>query len=80
MLMLVIVYWMLFGYELYELKLGMNVLVWGVLGGFGLYVIQLINVVGGNVIGVISEEDKCDFVMGLGVKGVINCKDFKCWG
>jgi len=27
-----------------------------------------------------SEEDKRDFVMGLGAKGVINRKDFKCWG
>jgi crotonyl-CoA carboxylase/reductase len=35
---------------------------------------------GANAIGVISEEDKRDFVMGLGAKGVINRKDFNCWG
>jgi crotonyl-CoA carboxylase/reductase len=29
---------------------------------------------------VISEEDKRAFVMGLGAKGVINRKDFSCWG
>jgi crotonyl-CoA carboxylase/reductase len=29
---------------------------------------------------VISEEDKRDFVMDLGAKGVINRKDFHCWG
>jgi hypothetical protein len=29
---------------------------------------------------VISDEDKRDFVMGLGAKGVINRKDFNCWG
>lgn len=29
---------------------------------------------------MISEEDKRDFVMGLGAKGVINRKDFSCWG
>jgi crotonyl-CoA carboxylase/reductase len=29
---------------------------------------------------VISDEDKRDYVMGLGAKGVINRKDFNCWG
>jgi crotonyl-CoA carboxylase/reductase len=29
---------------------------------------------------VISDEDKRDFVMELGAKGVINRKDFNCWG
>jgi hypothetical protein len=29
---------------------------------------------------VISDEDKRDFVMDLGAKGVINRKDFNCWG
>jgi len=42
--------------------------------------IQLCAVSGANAIGVISEEDKRDFVMGLGAKGVINRKDFNCWG
>ena len=27
-----------------------------------------------------SEDDKRDFVMQLGARGVINRKDFKCWG
>ena len=35
---------------------------------------------GANAIGIISEEDKRDFVMGLGAKGVINRKNFNCWG
>jgi hypothetical protein len=29
---------------------------------------------------VISDEDKRDFVMSLGAKGVMNRKDFNCWG
>lgn len=29
---------------------------------------------------MISDESKRDFVMGLGAKGVINRKDFNCWG
>jgi crotonyl-CoA carboxylase/reductase len=73
-------YRMLFGHEPHDLKPGQNVLVWGASGGLGSYAIQLINTAGANAIGVISDEDKRDFVMGLGAKGVINRKDFKCWG
>jgi crotonyl-CoA carboxylase/reductase len=71
---------MLFGHAPHELRPGQNVLVWGASGGLGSYAIQLINTAGGNAIGVISDEDKRAFVMGLGAKGVINRKDFKCWG
>jgi crotonyl-CoA carboxylase/reductase len=42
--------------------------------------VQLIAAAGANAIGVISDESKRDFVMGLGAKGVINRKDFDCWG
>ncbi len=73
-------YRMLFGHAPHELRPGQNVLVWGASGGLGSYAIQLINTAGGNAIGVISDEDKREFVMGLGAKGVINRKDFKCWG
>jgi len=73
-------YRMLFGHHPHELKPGQNVLVWGSSGGLGSFAIQLINTAGGNAIGVISEEDKRAFVMGLGAKGVINRKDFRCWG
>ena len=73
-------YRMLFGHHPHELKPGQNVLVWGASGGLGSYAIQLINTAGANAIAVISDEDKRDFVMGLGAKGVINRKDFKCWG
>ncbi|MCO4846932.1 MAG: crotonyl-CoA carboxylase/reductase [Yoonia sp.] len=73
-------YRMLFGHHPHELKPGQNVLVWGASGGLGSYAIQLINTAGANAIGVISEEDKREFVMSLGAKGVINRKDFKCWG
>jgi NADPH:quinone reductase-like Zn-dependent oxidoreductase len=71
---------MLFGHEPHELKPGQNVLVWGASGGLGSFAIQLINTAGANAIGVISDEDKRDFVMDLGAKGVINRKDFNCWG
>ena len=73
-------YRMLFGHAPHELRPGQNVLVWGASGGLGSYAIQLINTAGANAIGVISDEDKRDFVMGLGAKGVLNRKDFNCWG
>ncbi len=73
-------YRMLFGHHPHELKPGQNVLVWGASGGLGSYAIQLINTAGANAIGVISEEDKREFVLSLGAKGVINRKDFNCWG
>ena len=73
-------YRMLFGHHPHELKPGQNVLVWGASGGLGSYAIQLINAAGGNAIGVISDESKRDFVMNLGAKGVLNRKDFNCWG
>jgi len=73
-------YRMLFGHHPHELKPGQNVLVWGASGGLGSYAIQLANTAGANAIGVISGEDKRDFVMSMGAKGVINRKDFNCWG
>ncbi len=73
-------YRMLFGHAPHELRPGQNVLVWGASGGLGSYAIQLINTAGANAIGVISDEDKRQFVLDLGAKGVINRKDFNCWG
>lgn len=73
-------YRMLFGHMPHEVKPGQNVLVWGASGGLGSFAVQLCKTVGANAIGVISEEDKRDFVMSLGAKGVLNRKDFNCWG
>jgi len=73
-------YRMLFGHEPHRLKPGDNVLVWGASGGLGVFGIQLCAAAGANAIGVISDETKREFVMSLGAKGVINRKDFNCWG
>jgi crotonyl-CoA carboxylase/reductase len=56
------------------------VLVWGASGGLGSFAIQLCATAGANAIAVISEEDKRDFVMGLGAKGVINRKELQLLG
>ena len=73
-------YRMLFGHRPHILRPGQNVLVWGASGGLGSFAVQLCATTGANAIGVISNEDKRDFVMSLGAKGVINRKDFSCWG
>jgi len=73
-------YRMLFGHRPHILRPGDNVLVWGAAGGLGSMAIQLIATAGANPIAVISEDDKRDFVQQLGAKGVINRKNFDCWG
>ena len=73
-------YRMLFGHRPHVLRPGHNVLVWGASGGLGPMAIQLITTAGANAIGVISDETKRDFVLSLGAKGVLNRKDFNCWG
>jgi crotonyl-CoA carboxylase/reductase len=73
-------YRMLFGFRPNVLKPGQNVLVWGASGGLGVFATQLCAVSGANAIGVISDESKRDFVMSMGAKGVLNRKDFDCWG
>jgi crotonyl-CoA carboxylase/reductase len=62
------------------LKPGQNVLVWGASGGLGSMAVQLIATAGANAIGVISDDEKRDFVLGLGAKGVVNRTAYQCWG
>ena len=73
-------YRMLFGHEPHRLKPSDNVLVWGASGGLGVFGIQLCAAAGANAIGIISDETKRDYEMSLGARGVINRKDFNCWG
>jgi crotonyl-CoA carboxylase/reductase len=73
-------YRMLFGHRPHVLRPGQNVLVWGAAGGLGSMAIQLISTAGANAIAIISEDEKRDFVLSLGAKGVINRKKFNCWG
>ncbi|MGH1419762.1 MAG: crotonyl-CoA carboxylase/reductase [Hyphomicrobiaceae bacterium] len=73
-------YRMLFGHRPHTLKPAQNVLVWGASGGLGSFAVQLCATMGANAIGVVSEDDKIDFVKQLGAKGVLNRRDFKCWG
>lgn len=80
MLTLATAYRMLFGHKPHVLSAGQNVLIWGASGGLGSMAVQLAATTGANAIGIVSEDDKRDFVLGLGARGVINRKDFNCWG
>ena len=73
-------YRMLFGHRPHIVKPGNNVLVWGASGGLGSFGVQLCAVTGAHAIGVVGSDDKKDFVYSMGAKGVINRKDFNCWG
>ncbi len=73
-------YRMLFGHRPHILRPGHNVLVWGASGGLGSMAVQLCAAAGANAIGVVSDEDKRDFVLSLGAKGVLNRREFDCWG
>ncbi|MEO1319818.1 MAG: crotonyl-CoA carboxylase/reductase, partial [Pseudomonadota bacterium] len=73
-------YRMLFGHKGHEMQPGDNVLVWGASGGLGSFAVQLAATSGANAIGVVSENDKIEFVKQLGARGVLNRKDFDCWG
>ena len=79
-LVLATAYRMLFGHRPHVLRPGHNVLVWGASGGLGVFGVQLCAAAGANAIGIISDETKRDYVLSLGAKGVINRKDFNCWG
>ena len=73
-------YRMLFGHAPHTLKPGDNVLIWGASGGLGVFGVQLVAASGANAIAVVSDESKMEYVFNLGAKGVINRKEFKCWG
>ena len=73
-------YRMLFGHRPHTLKPTNTVLVWGGAGGLGSMAIQLIATAGAHAIAVISDDDKREFVTGLGARAAINRKNFDCWG
>jgi crotonyl-CoA carboxylase/reductase len=80
MLTLATAYRMLFGHEPHGLKPGMKALIWGASGGLGVFGVQLCAAAGAEAIGVVSDESKRDYVKSLGARGVINRRDFDCWG
>ena len=80
MLTLATAYRMLFGHAPNELKPGEFVLIWGASGGLGSMAVQLAKIVGAKPIGIVSDNSKIDYVKDLGAVGVLNRKDYDCWG
>lgn len=73
-------YRMLFGHAPHQIGPGQFVLVWGAAGGLGSFALQLAAAVGAKPIAVVSGEEKMDYVKGLGAVGVIDRRNFDCWG
>jgi len=73
-------YRQLMGWPPHIVNEGDPVLIWGGSGGLGSMAIQIVKARGGIPIAVVSSEDKYEFCLQLGAKGVINRKDFDHWG
>jgi crotonyl-CoA carboxylase/reductase len=73
-------YRMLFGHAPHTLRAGQSVLIWGAAGGLGSMAVQLASLAGARPIAVVSDASKAGFVESLGAVGVLNRKDFACWG
>jgi len=60
-----------------ELKPGEKVLIWGASGGLGVFATQLVKKMGAESVGVVSSEDKGEFILRLGARGAINRKKYQ---
>lgn len=73
-------YRQLFGWHGNTVQPGDPVLIWGGAGGLGTMAIQLVKMVGGIPIAVVSDEERGKHCLELGAKGVINRREFDHWG
>jgi crotonyl-CoA carboxylase/reductase len=73
-------YRQLFGWPGHTVRPGDPVLIWGGAGGLGSMAIQLVRMVGGIPIAVVSDEARGEYCRRLGAKGVINRREFDHWG
>ena len=73
-------YRQLFGWPGHTVRPGDPVLIWGGAGGLGSMAIQLVRMVGGIPIAVVSDAARGDYCRRLGAEGVINRREFDHWG
>ncbi|GAB3898767.1 crotonyl-CoA carboxylase/reductase [Kibdelosporangium lantanae] len=73
-------YRQLFGWQGNTVQPGDPVLIWGGAGGLGCIAIQLVKMVGGRPIAVVSDESRAEFCRRLGAVGVIDRRRFDHWG
>lgn len=55
---------------------GDNVLVWGAAGGLGIFALQLVKLLGGHAIAVVSSNEKAEMARSLGAELCINRREF----
>jgi len=58
-----------------QIRPGETVLIWGGAGGLGVYACQIVNLMGGKGVAVVSDDKKGELCMDLGAVGYINRKD-----
>jgi crotonyl-CoA carboxylase/reductase len=73
-------YRMLHGWPPNTVSEGDVVLVWGGSGGLGSLAIQLVALVGGRAVAVVSSDERGEYCKRLGAIGYVNRKDFTHWG
>jgi len=59
-----------------KLQAGHRVLIWGAAGGLGVFATQLVNISGGESVGVVSSDQKGELIKQLGAKDFINRNEF----
>ena len=73
-------YRQLCGWPPNTVKPGDPVLIWGGSGGLGSMAIQLVRILGGVPIAVVSDMSRAEYCRQLGAVGVIDRQDYKHWG
>jgi len=73
-------YRQLMAWHPHTVKPGEPVLIWGGAGGLGSMATQITRVFGGVPVAVVSREDKFDYCLSLGAKGVVDRSRFSHWG
>jgi crotonyl-CoA carboxylase/reductase len=73
-------YRQLMGWPPHTVRPGDPVLIWGGAGALGSMAIQITRHAGGIPIAVVSSEERADYCLRLGAKGVIQRNEFSHWG
>ncbi|MEU1286350.1 crotonyl-CoA carboxylase/reductase [Kitasatospora sp. NPDC005856] len=73
-------YRQLTGWAPHDVRPGDPVLIWGGSGGVGSAAIQIVKLLGGIPIAVVSNPDRVRFCLDLGAAGVIDRREFTHWG
>jgi len=73
-------YRQLTGWPPHTVRPGDPVLIWGGAGGLGSMAIQIVRVLGGIPIAVVSDDSRTNHCLRLGARGVLKRREFHHWG